>query len=148
MIRDDYKVYRTRDPKESVYFLERFINKLLKEKDKLVPDFYETEEINDNQEEKNKNYCDTIMLSKKANMKPEVFNQLVLLQIPGVSSRFVKEIFKIYPTIKDLILTYENLESDEKRYDLLSKIQIELTTGKKRRIGFIISKRIYDFFYP
>ena len=33
MIRDDYKVYRTRDPKESVYFLVRLITKLLKEKE-------------------------------------------------------------------------------------------------------------------
>ena len=28
MIRDDYKVYRTKDPKESVYFLVRLINKI------------------------------------------------------------------------------------------------------------------------
>jgi|SaaInlV_150m_DNA_4_1039716.scaffolds.fasta_scaffold06228_3 ERCC4-type nuclease len=141
MIRDDYKVYRTRDPKESVYFLVRLITKLLKEKEKLVPDI-----VDDITQIKN-DYCDTIILSKKGNMTPETFNQVVFLQIPGVSNRFIKEIQKEYPSIKDLILKYESIEEVEKREDLITNIQIELNNGKKRRIGFIISKRIYDFLY-
>ena len=36
MIRDDYKIYRTKDTNETVYFLSRLINKIIKDKQKLV----------------------------------------------------------------------------------------------------------------
>ena len=80
-------------------------------------------------------------------MTPENFNKVIFLQISGVSMRYVKEIQKYYPTVKDLILKYESLEED-KRHDLLSDLTMETSTGKKRKFGFIMSKRIYDFFYP
>ena len=62
--------------------------------------------------------------------------------------RHVTEIQKHFPTIKDLILRYESIDNLEERQDLLSQINLETTTGKKRKMGFIMSKRIYDYFYP
>ena len=81
-------------------------------------------------------------------MTPENFNKVIYLQIPGLTMRYVNEIQKIYPSVKDLILKYESIEDIEKKNDLLSEILIETNTGKHRRIGFIMSKRIYDYFYP
>ena len=38
MFRDDYKVYRTKDAMETVYFLSRLINKIIKDKNKIIKD--------------------------------------------------------------------------------------------------------------
>lgn len=143
MIRDDYKVYRTKDPKESVYFLVRLINKIRNDKSKLI----KIENIKEEDKIRNE-YCETVVLSKKGNMTPMTFNQVIFLQIPGLSARIVREIQKIYPSIKDLVLTYENIEHIQEREELLEEILVPTETGKQRRIGLIISKRIYDFFYP
>lgn len=143
MIRDDYKVYRTKDPKESVYFLVRLINKIINDKTKLIK---QEQKVDDADKIRNE-YCETVVLSKKGNMTPMTFNQVVFLQIPGVSVRIVREIQKTYPSIKDLILTYENIENGEEREELLEDILVPTETGKQRRIGLIISKRIHDFFY-
>jgi ERCC4-type nuclease len=143
MIRDDYKVYRTKDPKESVYFLVRLINKIRNDKSKLI----KIENVKEEDKIRNE-YCETVVLSKKGNMTPMTFNQVIFLQIPGLSARIVREIQKTYPSIKDLVLTYENIENIEEREELLEDILVPTETGKQRRIGLIISKRIYDFFYP
>ena len=42
----------------------------------------------------------------------------------------------------------ENIEHIEEREELLEEILVPTETGKQRRIGLIISKRICDFFYP
>lgn len=146
MLRDNYKVYRTKDPKESVYFLSRLISKIVSDKKKLIdPAKYLQNEIK--AVEPKKEYCELVTLSKKGQMTPGNFNKVIFLQISGVSMRYVKEIQKYYPTVKDLILKYESLE-ENKRHDLLSDLTMETSTGKKRKFGFIMSKRIYDYFYP
>ena len=95
-----------------------------------------------------KEYSELVSLSKKSQLTPETFNKVILLQISGVSIRHVNEIQKHFPTIRELILRYESIDSTDKREDLLSDINLETTTGKKRKLGFIMSKRIYDYFYP
>lgn len=145
MIRDDYKIYRTKDTNETVYFLSRLINKIIKDKQKLVNfSRISAKEINEKKEE-NIDYCELVPLAKKSNLNPETFNKLVLLQIPGLSTRFIGEIQKKYPTIRDLIMAYE---IEEKKQELLSEILIDTKTGKKRKIGLVMSKRIYEYFYP
>ena len=148
MLRDDYKVYRTRDPKETVFFLSRLIAKVLNDKFKLLDLTQSMTPLNLPPPQPKKEYSELVSLSKKSQLTPETFNKVVLLQISGVSMRYVTEINKYYPSIKDLILKYESRESREQREDLLSQIEIDTTTGKKRKIGFIMSKRIYDYFYP
>ena len=148
MLRDDYKVYRTRDPKETVFFLSRLIAKVLNDKFKLLDLTQSMTPLNLPPPQPKKEYSELVSLSKKSQLTPETFNKVVLLQISGVSMRYVTEINKYYPSIKDLILKYESIESREQREDLLSQIEIDTTTGKKRKIGFIMSKRIYDYFYP
>jgi crossover junction endonuclease MUS81 len=171
MLRDDYKVYRTKDPRESVYFLVRLLSKIISDKHKLIkynqesytseiqttsiqPQIQESDQSEIQQpqiqqpQQPKMQYCETLSLSKKGNMTPQVFNQVIFLQIPGISTNIISEIQKEYPYARDLILKYESLEHNEDRADLLSNIKISLKTGKTRKLGFIISKRIYDFFYP
>ena len=161
MFRDDYKVYRTKDAMETVYFLSRLINKIIKDKNKIIKDNVLVKEedvlVKDNdvlvKEEALvkdediivKDYSELIPLSKKSQLTPETFNKLILLQIPGISIRFVNEINKLYPSIKDLIFAYEKLDNLGDKENLLTEIMLDTTTGKKRKLGLVISKRIYDF---
>ena len=161
MFRDDYKVYRTKDAMETVYFLSRLINKIIKDKNKIIKDNVLVKEedilvkeedilVKDNVLVKEedilvKDYSELIPLSKKSQMTPETFNKLILLQIPGISIRFVNEINKLYPSIKDLIFAYEKLDNLGDKENLLTEIMLDTTTGKKRKLGLVISKRIYDF---
>ena len=148
MLRDDYKVYRTRDPKDTVFFLSRLIAKVLNDKGKLLDLTQSMTPLNLPPPQPKKEYSELVSLSKKSQLTPETFNKVVLLQISGISIRHVNEIQKHFPTIRDLILRYESIDSEDKREDLLSDISLETTTGKKRKMGFIMSKRIYDYFYP
>lgn len=148
MFRDNYKVYRTKDPRDTVFFLSRLIHKVVNDKNNLVDLTSNLLPEKIQVEPPKKDYSELIKLSKKSQMTPGVFNKTVLLQIPGISSNIVKEIQKKYPTIKDLIIKYESIGLVEKRKDLLSDILLDTSTGRKRKLGFIMSNRIYDIFYP
>jgi crossover junction endonuclease MUS81 len=148
MLRDDYKVYRTKDPKDTVFFLSRLIAKIMNDRGKLLDLTQSMTPLNLPPPKPKQEYSELVSLSKKSQLTPETFNKVILLQISGISIRHVNEIQKDYPNIKELILKYESIENIEERQDLLSQINIGTTTGKKRKIGFIMSKRIYDYFYP
>ena len=148
MLRDNYKVYRTRDPKDTVFFLSRLIAKVINDKSKLLDLTITTTPLNLPPPQPKQEYSELVTLSKKGQLTPETFNKVILLQITGISMRHVTEIQKEYPTIRNLILKYESMDNLEERQDLLSQINIGTTTGKKRKMGFIMSKRIYDYFYP
>ena len=75
-------------------------------------------------------------------MTPEVYNQLVLLQIPGVSKIFVESILEKYTSIKKIIQEYDNLETEKEKENLLTDLELK---GKKRKVGKVVSKRIYEF---
>mgnify|MGYP006129619529 CR=1 FL=1 len=137
MFRDGLQVYRTENIKETIYFVERLMDKVLKDK-KCVSNL--VEEI----PETKLDYVDTKVLSKKKCLTPEVYNQLVLMQIPGVSKIFVETIMEKYSSIKKIINEYNNLPEEKERENLLTELELK---GKKRKIGKVISKRIYEFLF-
>lgn len=135
MFRDGYKVYKTENVEETIYFIERLIDKVKKDK-KCVANL--VEEITC----QNVDYIDTKILAKKKCLTPEVYNQMVLLQIPGISKIFVETIMKKYSSIKKIINEYDNLGSEKEKENLLTELELK---GKKRKIGKVISKRVYEF---
>lgn len=146
LVRDNYKIYKTDNIEETKYFLERFFLKILKDKDKLIN--LDSNSLKSNGDSKqNVDYSKLANLSKKTQLTPDVFNKIILLQIPGVSSNHVNEIKKNYSSIKNLILKYNSIEQLEDRYTLLENIIIELKNNKKRKLGKVISKRIYQYLY-
>ena len=148
IFRDEINIYKAFDIEETCFFLETILNKLIKKEIKnLNKLFRSNNEVKiENNDETEKSYCETLKLSKKANLTPKVFNELILLQIPGISKMFIKGIFSKYKSIKDLILIYmdENLTKKEKE-TLLKDIKIKTENKKERKIGPVISKRIYEF---
>ena len=136
MFRDGLNIYRTENIDETIYFIERLIDKTLKDKkcvSKLIKEVPDTLD-----------YVDTKILTKKKCLTPEVYNQFILLQIPGVSKIFVDTILDKYSSIKKIIQEYNNLELEKDRENLFTNLELK---GKKRKIGKVISKRIYEFLY-
>jgi len=137
MFRDGINIYRTQNIDETIYFIERTVDKIIKDK-KCISNL--VQEI----KEPKLDYLDTKVLSKKNCMTPEVYNQLVLLQIPGVSKIFVESILEKYTSIKKIIQEYDNLETENEKENLLTNLELK---GKKRKVGKVVSKRIYEFLH-
>ena len=144
MFRDGFKVYRTSDINESCYFIERVLLKIFKEKEKNITNLLSSENNNSNNK---KDYTDTIKLKKKENLTPLVFNKLIFLQIPGVSIMFVEAIFKKYNSVIKLLEEYQKIENKKDKENLLSELELKTPSGKNRKLGKVISKRIYDYLF-
>ena len=97
--------------------------------------------------ETNNLYLHSIKKCKKDNMTPKLWNQLILTNIPGVSTSIAIKINEVYPTITSLLNAYTNCETDNDRIKLLSTILLTHTEKQKRHIGKVISKRIYEYLY-
>jgi len=105
---------------------------------------------NDNLNNNNENtnlYLHSIKKCKKDNMTPKLWNQLILTNIPGVSTSIAIKINEVYPTLTSLLNAYTNCETDNDRIKLLSTILLTHTEKQKRHIGKVISKRIYEYLY-
>jgi len=137
IFRDNIKLINTGNIKQS-YDL------ILNLKKKFIEGTFEAKQ--------NLNYNECIKLNKKENITNELFNIQVLSNIPGVSIKMAEVILQEVKSIKELIIKYNNtdieLEKDgvdfeKEREELLKDIKY----SEKRKVGKIISKRIYDFLY-
>ena len=81
------------------------------------------------------NYVSTIKMNKKENMSKEICNIVQLATIPGVSQKISKIIIEKYETLSNLIEEY-------KKNDNLLLADISLG---KRKIGKVLSTKIYDY---
>lgn len=81
------------------------------------------------------NYVSSIKMNKKENMSKEICNIVQLATIPGVSQKISKIIIEKYETLSNLIEEY-------KKNDNLLLADISLG---KRKIGKVLSTKIYDF---
>ena len=91
-------------------------------------------------------YLQTIKKNKKENLTPDTWFHLSLTNIPGISSTIAEKIIETYPTLKALIVAYDACDTDiEKKQKLLAEIVLTQTEKTKRRIGNVISNRIYQY---
>ena len=130
--RDKLNVIRTKDVSDTASILYKIGNKIIKN-----PEFFK----NDSETPK-MNYLDTIKICKKDNMTPKLCNIVQLSQIPGVSKQMAEIIIEKYDSLSNLIMEYTKLDNLDDKQKLLKNI--ELTN---RKIGPVISKRIYDFLF-
>jgi ERCC4-type nuclease len=85
-------------------------------------------------------YCNVVKKVKKDNITPENWSEIVLCQIPGVSSKSAIAIMKQFRSIAHLI------NSLKERPDCLEGIVCESASEKKpRKLGKHIIKNIADF---
>ena len=83
-------------------------------------------------------YCSVVKRTKKDNITPENIGQILLCQIPGISTVSAIAIMNKFHTISNLI---ENARSDD---NCMNDIVCE-TRGKSRKLGKNIVKNILDY---
>jgi len=134
-----FSLMRSSNIEETAYILCNSLVKIIKEKDKTS--YYtnsKTEEISDaNKEEKS--YSSVIKKKKNANITHDNFGEIVLCQIPGISSVTACAIMKEYNTINNLI------DIIKKNNNCLDNITYETDKGQKRKISKTSIKNIVDF---
>ena len=139
MLRDGVKVYKTSSMEETTNFLIKLHDKLESDLDKYFNE--EDHQITPAE------YSATLKKRKKANMTPQVWFLAQLALIPQVTEKIAEKILETYPTVSALMKGYSLLSSDNLREKMLADITYPLSTGKTRRIGDKVSKRIFQFMY-
>ena len=134
LIRDNIKIIRTCDIKESIRIIELILHKL-----KNQSEIFNCDSKNES------DYASTIKIKKKDNMNNSTCFLTQLSQIPGVSITISKNIIKHYSSMYELCLAYSKIEEIDECKKMLVNIEIPTNTGKIRKLGKVLSERIYNF---
>lgn len=161
LVRDNIKIIKTDKIEETIKYIEYIISKLQKQPDifkkniNLISNQSCTNNDNTNVNASNTNntnnnqinndYSATIKTKKKDNMTPEICYLFQLCQIPGVSNNSAKIIAEKYPKMCSLINEYGKMETEKEKELMLSELKMTGTTGKVRKLGPVLSKRIYSY---
>ena len=131
-----FSLMRTSNIDETAYILCNSLIKIMKEKDKTP--YYKNNDTNDTNKEE-KSYSSVIKKKKNANITHDNFGEIVLCQIPGISSVTACAIMKEYNTVNNLI---DCIKKDNK---CLDNITYETDKGQKRKISKSSIKNIIGF---
>lgn len=144
-----FSLYRTQNISETALYIVYFADKLERENKKkkgyylnntTTPIASITEEkslIQNNDTENNQQYCQVVKKVKKDNITIQNIGEIILSQIPNVSSQSAIAIMNKFKTIKELI---KHLETDDKCLD-----NIFIGTDKLRRISKTCKISIYKY---
>ena len=105
-----FSVIKTVDITETAEYLLRMCDKLNRENNKVS--YYESGE-----KKEVGNYCDVIYKVKKKNITPENIGEIILSQIPGVSTVTSRSVMKYYGSLYNLL---HKLKHDPKCLDNLT----------------------------
>jgi len=131
-LRDGIKTYKTMNIRETAMFIKRLFEKITKEEETLF-------------KECTKTYSSTLKTKKKDNLTPQVWFAHSLASIPQISDKIANEIVKVYPTLQTLTKKYEETKEEERKCVLVD-ISYPVVNGKTRKVGKVISERVYNFF--
>lgn len=129
-----FSLFRTENVRETSDLIKYYASKLSKENKKKS--FYEK---SDNDVIQPPNYCEVMKKAKKNNISTENIGEIMLSNIPGVSSKSAIIIMKKFHTIKNLI--YELEKNDE----CLDTIKITMENGSERKISKTCIENIKKF---
>ena len=122
---------------ETAYIIFNNILKIKKEKDKQP--FYYNKNLENTENKEEKSYSTVIKKKKNANITQDNFGEIVLCQIPSISSKTACIIMKEFKTIKNLI---ECLNKDP---GCLDNIKYETEKKQLRKISKTSIKNIIEF---
>tara|TARA_A100001015_G_scaffold306259_1_gene400268 strand:+ start:3838 stop:4596 length:759 start_codon:yes stop_codon:yes gene_type:complete len=132
-----FSVIRTKNIEETFKFVIRIMNKIKKEKKRIV--YYKNNEIAN--ENNNNSYVENIKCIKKKNIVPENIGAIILNQIPGISNSTSLILMKKFGSIYNLIKQIEN----DKERNILKNIKYITSSGKERRISKKSIENIYNY---
>lgn len=127
-----FSVLRTKNVNETCELIINYADKLGKESNKLG--FYDERRV-----EKEINYCEVIKTQKKNNINKENIGEIMLTNIPSVSSKSAIAIMLQFKTIKNLI---EELIKDNK---CLDDIKLISSNGHERKINKSCIENVKQF---
>ena len=164
IFRDNIKLIRTKSVEDTIIYIKTLLKKV-----KNNIEFFENcseissdNDIINNQSNDDSNnikiielksnnvsskYVDNIKIKKKENNNPNNCNIIMLCQIPGVSTKISKTICDKYSCISNLVLEYNKLNTIKEKETLLKDYSYSINNDKTRKIGPVISKRIYEYLF-
>jgi len=143
-----FSIMKTRDILETAEYILIVTDKL--RRDKVRKNYYKNNQIetddgnifenetlhlnsNIHSESPKKRYSEVISKVKKKNIRPDNIGEIILSQIPGISSKTSAAIMQHFPSLYELLTT---LQKDSK---CLNEITIKSKNGKRRLSQSIIS---------
>ena len=132
-----FSLMRSANIDETAYIIFNNILKIKKEKDKQP--FYYNKNLENTENKEEKSYSTVIKKKKNANITQDNFGEIVLCQIPSISSTTACVIMKEFKTIKNLI---ECLNKDP---GCLDNIKYETEKKQLRKISKTSIKNIIEF---
>jgi ERCC4-type nuclease len=158
IFRDKIRVIKTNDINQTFEYLITIIKKIYNnfdffkdliklEEDQIAESNNTTTESNNTTTEPKDNaYLETIKIKKSDNNDPRKCNIAQMSHIPGVSIKIASCVLTKYKSLYNLILEYSRCNSEDKKEKLLKDLQFEIANNKVRKIGPVISKRIYNYY--
>ena len=132
-----FSLMRSANIDDTAYIIFNNILKIKKEKDKQP--FYYNKNLENTENKEEKSYSTVIKKKKNANITQDNFGEIVLCQIPSISSKTACIIMKEFKTIKNLI---ECLNKDP---GCLDNIKYETEKKQLRKISKTSIKNIIEF---
>jgi ERCC4-type nuclease len=135
-----FSLMKTRDVVETAEFILRAVDKLSREKHR--ENYYTNGDalpVKNNGEIPKKTYTDVVSKVKKKNIRPDNVGEIILSQIPGISSVTSKLIMGHFNSLYDLL---ENIKQDRHCLDHLEYVT---KTGGTRKISQTVVKKIIQY---
>jgi len=129
-----FSVFKTRDVMETAEYILRITNKLQKEKTR--ENYYKNDGTNNNS---NKSYTDVVKRVKKKNIVPENVGEIILSQIPGISSKTSKVVMARFNSLYDML---DKIKNDK---HCLDDLEFNMANGSKRKISQTTVKNIRKY---
>lgn len=134
-----FSVMKTRDVVETAEFILRSVDKLSREKHR--ENYYKNNDIDikQNDDIPKKTYTDVVSRVKKNNIRPDNVGEIILSQIPGISSVTSKAVMGHFNSLYDL------LENIKKNKHCLDNLEYVTKSGGKRKISQTVVKNIIKY---
>lgn len=155
IFRDSIKIIKTKNINESIIYIKTLLKKVqnnldffVKTKNNCKEEIVNHENLKIIEIKTNSNsYVENVKIKKKDNINPKNCNIIMLCQIPGVSTKISKIILEEHKSISNLIINYNKINLLENKEILLRDLTYSINNDKKRKIGPVLSKRIYEYFF-
>lgn len=131
LLRDNLKLYQTKNINETTEWIEKIYIKLLKTPEKLIREKVETD---------SNQYSKCIKLKKKENITPEICFISQLAQIPSISDGIAKSIVCHYKTMGNLCKELLENPKSINEFKYITKTNKEMKLGKK-------GEKIYEYLF-
>jgi ERCC4-type nuclease len=135
-----YKMEKNADSKKPYYINKSIeVNQVVDNTPQKVQDGGDDSEENDNNTATEKDYVNVVKKIKKDNITPDNIGEIMLCQIPGISSVTALAVMEKYKTIPNLI---NELETDN---DCMKDLSYTNTKGQVRKISKTCIANIVKF---